>query len=77
MTRARSRRWAPGRGYGGNRAPFVFGMHFETWNHWAYELALKRFLLKTCRLSDVRCVSYRELVDWLDAWRLRHFRDGA
>jgi hypothetical protein len=63
--------------YRGNRAPFVFGMHFETWNHWAYDRALKRFLLETCRLTDVRCVSYRELLDWLDARRLRHFRDGA
>jgi peptidoglycan/xylan/chitin deacetylase (PgdA/CDA1 family) len=55
------------RSYRGNRAPFVFGMHFETWNHRAYDRAMTRFLLETCRLPDVRCVSYRELVDWLDA----------
>jgi peptidoglycan/xylan/chitin deacetylase (PgdA/CDA1 family) len=54
------------RSYRGNRAPFVFGMHFETWNHWAYDRAMTRFLLETCRLPDVRCASYRELVDWLD-----------
>jgi peptidoglycan/xylan/chitin deacetylase (PgdA/CDA1 family) len=54
------------RSYRGNRAPFVFGMHFETWNHWAYDRAVMRFLLETCRLPDVRCVSYRELVDWLE-----------
>jgi hypothetical protein len=52
--------------YRGNRAPFVYASHFETWNHWAYNRALARFLLETCRLPDVRCVSYRELVDWLD-----------
>ncbi|HEY6151749.1 MAG TPA: hypothetical protein VIW19_14600 [Gaiellaceae bacterium] len=57
------------RSYRGNRAPFIFGMHFETWNHWAYDRAMTRFLLETCRLRDVRCVSYRELVDWLDARR--------
>ncbi|MGZ4320274.1 MAG: hypothetical protein ACXVFC_01220 [Gaiellaceae bacterium] len=55
--------------YRGNRAPFVYGSHFETWNHGAYNRALRRFLLAVCRLPDVRCVSYRELVDWLDAHR--------
>jgi hypothetical protein len=57
--------------YRGNRAPFVWGNHFETWNHWAYDRALTRFLLETCRLSDVRCVSYRELVGWLDSRKAR------
>ena len=57
------------RSYRGNRAPFVWGNHFETWNHWAYDRALTRFLLWACRLRDVRCVSYRELVDWLDSRR--------
>src|SRR5947208_9407047 len=55
--------------YRGNRAPFVYGSHFETWNHGAYNRALRRFLLATCGLPDVRCVSYRELVDWLDTHR--------
>jgi peptidoglycan/xylan/chitin deacetylase (PgdA/CDA1 family) len=53
--------------YRGNRAPFVYASHFETWNHWAYDRALTRFLLETCGLPDARCVSYRELVGWLDA----------
>ena len=35
----------------------------------AYNRALRRFLLATCGLPDVRCVSYRELVDWLDTHR--------
>jgi hypothetical protein len=52
--------------YRGNRAPLSIGNHFETWNHWAYNHALARFLLETCRLPQVRCVSIRELVDWLD-----------
>ena len=63
--------------YRGNRAPFAYGSHFETWNHWAYNRALTRFLLETCRLPDVRCVSYRELADWLDAHRRTHFRAGV
>lgn len=53
----------------GNRAPLVWGSHFETWNHWAYDRALTRFLLTVCRRPRVRCASYRELVDWLDSRR--------
>jgi hypothetical protein len=65
--------------YYGNRAPLSLGWHFETWNHWAYDHALARFLLNACRLPEVRCASHRELVDWLDAQtpkRLRQFRAG-
>jgi hypothetical protein len=60
--------------YFGNRAPFSFGSHFATWNHWAYNRALARFLVETCRLPDVRCVSNRELVDWLDSVPPRRLR---
>jgi peptidoglycan/xylan/chitin deacetylase (PgdA/CDA1 family) len=63
--------------YRGNRAPLSFANHFETWNHWAYNRALSRFVLESCRLRDVRCVTFRELVDWLEArppGRLRRFR---
>jgi hypothetical protein len=52
--------------YRGNRAPLSIGFHFETWHHGAYDRALSRFLTETCNLRDVRCVSIRELVDWLD-----------
>jgi hypothetical protein len=52
--------------YRGNRAPFSIGFHFETWHDGAYDRALAHFLGETCRLRDVRCVSIRELVDWLD-----------
>ncbi len=65
--------------YYGNRAPLPLGWHFERWNHWAYDHALARFLLRACRLPEVRCVSYRELADWLDAQpqqRLRLYRAG-
>jgi peptidoglycan/xylan/chitin deacetylase (PgdA/CDA1 family) len=52
--------------YHGNRAPLSIGYHFETWHNWAYDRALARFLIEACRLRDVRCASFRELVDWLD-----------
>jgi hypothetical protein len=65
--------------YLGNRAPVSFANHFETWNHWAYDRALSRLVLESCGLPEVRCVSYRELVDWLDAQppaRLRRYEAG-
>ena len=52
--------------YRGNRAPLSIGFHFETWHDGAYDRALSRVLTETCSLRDVRCVSIRELVDWLD-----------
>ena len=52
--------------YRGNRAPLSLGNHFETWKAWAYDHALTRFLLRACRLPEVRCASFVELVDWLD-----------
>jgi hypothetical protein len=65
--------------YLGNRAPLSLGNHFETWESWAYDHALTRFLLRACRLPEVRCSSFRELADWLDAEspkRLARFRTG-
>jgi hypothetical protein len=53
--------------YFGERAPLSIGVHFETWRAWAYDHAVTRLLLGVCRLPEVRCVSYRELVGWLDA----------
>jgi hypothetical protein len=65
--------------YYGRRAPLSFANHFETWHDGAYNRALERVLLESCRLPEVRCVSFRELVDWLDALpgkALRRFRAG-
>ena len=65
--------------YLGNRAPLSLGNHFETWESWAYDHALTRFLLRACRVPDVRCSSFRELAGWLDTQtpkRLARFRAG-
>ena len=65
--------------YYGNRAPLSIGVHFETWRSWAYDHAVTRLLEGVCRLREVRCVSYRELVGWLDAQSprlLRRARSG-
>jgi hypothetical protein len=61
-------------GYYGNRAPLMIGMHFETWNSWAYNRAVARLLDDVCGLPEVRCASHRELVDWLDAQPRRILR---
>jgi hypothetical protein len=66
--------------YRGNRAPLTLGNHFETWESWAYDHALTRFLLRACRMPDVRCTSFEKLADWLDALppqALRGYRTGV
>ena len=60
--------------YFGNRAPLSIGVHFETWNSWAYDHAVARLVADVCRLPEVRCGSFRELVDWLDAQPSRKLR---
>jgi hypothetical protein len=65
--------------YLGNRAPLSLGNHFETWNFWAYDKALTRFLERACRLPEVRCTTIRGLVEWLGRQSLRRlarFRAG-
>lgn len=51
------------RQYQGKRAPLQLGFHFRLMNDGAYWRALERFARETCRLPDVRCVTYRELTD--------------
>jgi len=53
----------------GNRAPLVLGNHFNEWNHGAYRDALADFVLETCGRPEARCVTYSDLIAWLDAQR--------
>lgn len=55
------------RQYDGERVPLQIGFHFTLMNGGAYWRALERFARETCIRPDVRCISYRELVDDLDA----------
>ncbi|MEU1040233.1 hypothetical protein ACFYP4_14830 [Streptomyces sp. NPDC005551] len=55
------------RAYNGNRAPLVIGNHFESWNGGTYMRALDEVIGSVCTRSEVRCVSFRQLADWLDA----------
>lgn len=52
--------------YYGNRAPMHIGHHHSLWNHGAYEQALYTFASKVCTMPEVRCVSYRDLVAFLE-----------
>ncbi|MER7696773.1 MULTISPECIES: hypothetical protein [unclassified Streptomyces] len=55
------------RSYNGNRAPLIIGNHFESWNGGTYMRAIEETIAKVCTQESVRCVSFRQLVDWLDA----------
>ncbi|WP_435610665.1 hypothetical protein [Streptomyces sp. C10-9-1] len=55
------------RAYEGNRAPLIIGNHFESWNGGTYMTAVEETIAAVCVNSDVECVSFRQLVDWLDA----------
>ncbi|MEU1849692.1 hypothetical protein ABZ499_10535 [Streptomyces sp. NPDC019990] len=55
------------RAYHGNRAPLIIGNHFESWNGGTYMRAVEEVIEAVCTKKEVRCVSFRQLVDWLDA----------
>ncbi|HUR75143.1 MAG TPA: hypothetical protein VMZ00_12775 [Sporichthya sp.] len=53
--------------YTGARAPVFIGNHFSMWHNGTYTAALASFVSETCIKPEVRCVSYRELAEWLNA----------
>ncbi|WP_405458145.1 hypothetical protein OG786_13860 [Streptomyces sp. NBC_00101] len=55
------------RSYDGNRAPLIIGNHFESWNGGTYMRAVEETIASVCTKAEVRCVSFRQLADWLDA----------
>ncbi|MFG2717916.1 hypothetical protein ACGFW5_06370 [Streptomyces sp. NPDC048416] len=54
------------RAYETNRAPFYIGNHFEEWNGGIYMDAVEEALKAMAGKRDVRLVSFRQFVDWLD-----------
>lgn len=52
--------------YNGSRAPLFIGNHFETWNGGIYMQAVEDVVKDVCPRKGVRCVSFKELSDWLD-----------
>jgi hypothetical protein len=55
------------RAHSTNRAPLFIGNHFEQWNGGIYMDAVEDSLRTMARAPGVRLVSFRQLVDWLDA----------
>lgn len=53
--------------YNGNRAPVHIGHHFAKWNGSAYWDAMKEFAREVCGLPEVKCVTYSELVKFMEA----------
>ncbi|MEU6254128.1 hypothetical protein [Streptomyces sp. NPDC047043] len=52
--------------YYGSRAPLFIGNHFEDWNGGIYMKAVDRIVKNVCTKKGVKCVSFKELADWLD-----------
>ncbi|MER7463182.1 hypothetical protein [Streptomyces sp. NPDC097981] len=52
--------------YNGSRAPMFIGNHFEDWNGGIYMKAVEDVMKDVCPRQEVRCVSFKELSDWLD-----------
>ncbi len=59
--------------YFGNRAPVHIGHHFSKWNGGAYWEAMQAFTKRVCGLPEVKCVTYNELVKFMEA----HVADRA
>ncbi|MFG2131651.1 hypothetical protein ACGFNV_28060 [Streptomyces sp. NPDC048751] len=52
--------------YYGSRAPLFIGNHFEQWNGGTYMKAVDEVIKNVCTKKDVKCVSFKELSDWMD-----------
>ncbi|MEV4226598.1 hypothetical protein AB0J81_05765 [Streptomyces bobili] len=52
--------------YYGSRAPLFIGNHFEEWNGGIYMKAVDEMIKTVCVKKDVKCVSFKELADWMD-----------
>lgn len=51
--------------YQSNRAPIIIGNHFNDWNGGAYMDAVEDVMHETGKIDDVRLVSFKELVYWM------------
>ncbi|WP_457030934.1 hypothetical protein [Kitasatospora sp. P5_F3] len=54
------------RAYNSNRAPLFIGNHFEQWNGGIYMDAVEEALKVIAGKPEVRLVSFRQLVEWLE-----------
>lgn len=54
------------RAYESNRAPFFIGNHFERWNGGIYMDAVEEAIGRMAEYDEVRFVSFKQLVAWLE-----------
>ena len=52
--------------YNGNRSPIVIADHFSKWNDGVYWEAMKNFAENVCGQPQVKCVTFSELVNYLN-----------
>ncbi len=57
--------------YQGNRAPVFIGSHFSEWNDGVYWEAMKNFGATVCAKPEVKCVSFKELMEYLNSYSQR------
>ncbi len=62
------------RNYNGSRAPIIIANHFSKWNDGVYWEAMKAFALEECGKPNVRCVTFSELVHYLDTVGAPHYQ---
>jgi len=55
------------RAYTTNRAPLIIGNHFERWNGGIYMDAVTDAARQMAAYDDVRFVSFRQLINWMEA----------
>lgn len=63
--------------FAGNRAPLVFGNHFNDWGLNAFNPAVEKVMREVCVEEDTYCVTYQQMIAWLElqdpevlaAWR--------
>jgi peptidoglycan/xylan/chitin deacetylase (PgdA/CDA1 family) len=52
--------------YNSTKAPVFIAHHFSKWNDGVYWEALQKFAETECGKADVRCITYKELTDYLN-----------
>ena len=52
--------------FAGNRAPLVIGNHLNDWSGNAFNSATEEFMRETCGEPDTHCVTYKDLIEWLE-----------
>ncbi|MEM1039214.1 MAG: polysaccharide deacetylase [Pseudomonadota bacterium] len=53
--------------YYGNRAPIDIGHHFSKWNGGSYWRGMQRFARAVCNRDEVLCVTYQDLMAFMEA----------